>query len=223
MRQLTCADIAEQDLMARYVAGRLSDDDVEALESHYLTCAHCYTELRLTVGIRDTVPEARSTRVLELDIDAGHKAWGRARRIGLAGTRIPRRVTVGAAVALASAAVLTLMVLRPVHVTNTPTDIHRDERSNSTPVPQLQAPVGGVIAAGEFRWSPVAAADLYRVTLYDASSVVVWEGESPEPRVAFPAEIRLETGATYLWEVAARVDWNRWVRSSMAQFEIHER
>lgn len=223
MRQLTCADIAEQDLMARYVAGRLADDDVEALESHYLTCAHCYTELRLAVGIRDTVPEARGTRVLELDLDTGHNAHGRARRIGLAGTRIPRRVTVGAAVALASAAVLMLMVLRPVHVTNAPTSVHRDERSAATSVPQLRAPVGGVPAAGEFRWSPVTAADLYRVTLYDTSGVVVWEGESPEPRLTFPAEIRLEPGATYLWEVAARVDWNRWVRSSMAQFEIHAR
>ena len=58
---LTCDAIVDGDLIERYLAGTLSEAEVEALESHYLTCARCQDELRLAAAIREVLPELRET------------------------------------------------------------------------------------------------------------------------------------------------------------------
>jgi anti-sigma factor RsiW len=54
---LTCDAIAARGVIERYLAGRLSEAEVETFEAHYLTCSHCQRELRLAIAIRDGLPE----------------------------------------------------------------------------------------------------------------------------------------------------------------------
>jgi hypothetical protein len=49
--RLTCAIVDEHDLVVRFVAGRLSKTEAEALEEHCLTCDRCWTELRLATRV----------------------------------------------------------------------------------------------------------------------------------------------------------------------------
>lgn len=54
---VTCAKITERGLIEGYVAGTLGPQDIDALESHYLACSHCQTELRLATSIRQALGE----------------------------------------------------------------------------------------------------------------------------------------------------------------------
>lgn len=49
---VTCEQAREQALAARYVARRLSRDEAEAYESHYVACPRCQEEVRLAVAVR---------------------------------------------------------------------------------------------------------------------------------------------------------------------------
>jgi tetratricopeptide (TPR) repeat protein len=64
---LTCADVAERNLIERYVAGSAMPVEVEAFEAHYLTCPVCQANLRLAAAVRATLPD--------LPTDAGARRW----------------------------------------------------------------------------------------------------------------------------------------------------
>ena len=57
--ELNCDEITDRALIEGYVGGRLGEADVEAFESHYLTCERCQNELRLALAIREALPEVR--------------------------------------------------------------------------------------------------------------------------------------------------------------------
>ena len=57
---LTCDAVAAQGVIERYLAGRVSEAEVEAFEAHYLTCSRCQRELRMAFAIRNGLPEAGS-------------------------------------------------------------------------------------------------------------------------------------------------------------------
>jgi|SRR5690348_10594351 len=62
---LSCAQVAERELIERYVAGRLTDESGLAdFEAHLLTCAECREEVRLGLAIRARLatPVARRSR-----------------------------------------------------------------------------------------------------------------------------------------------------------------
>ncbi len=99
---------------------------------------------------------------------------------------------------------------------------HREAVPETAVVPRVEVPTGEVRAVEEFRWTAVAPADLYRVTLYDAAGDVIWQVEARETHVAIADTVRLEPGALYLWQVDARVDWDRWVSSELVRFRISE-
>lgn len=54
---LTCESVAGRRLVEGYLAGMLSEAEIEVFESHYLTCGRCQTELRMGVGIRELLLE----------------------------------------------------------------------------------------------------------------------------------------------------------------------
>lgn len=229
MKELTCSEIEEQELIERYVADRLSEDIVEALESHYLTCPRCYDEVRFAMAVRATLQEIAEDdpgrlRVLSGGGNDPHApALTAGRPAPPGGTPRRRRFKVGTAAAMAAAAVLAgLLFLRPAQVTDELAPVHRDDASSPASALVPQAPIGEVPAVREFSWSPQTSADLYQVTLYGPEGVAIWEVETPETHVVVPEGTRLEPGTSYLWEVAARVDWNRWVRSELVRFEIRE-
>ena len=88
----------------------------------------------------------------------------------------------------------------------------------TTPVPL--APIGPVADAAILRWSAVAGADRYRVTLFDAGGRVVYEARLPDTVAALPDSIVLAPGRTYLWKVEARTGFDRWAASELVEFSI---
>jgi tetratricopeptide (TPR) repeat protein len=71
---LACDQVAERGLVERYLARRLSSDEEEAFEAHYLTCAHCQRELRLASGVRTVLAERPSPARA-----GANRSWPRAR------------------------------------------------------------------------------------------------------------------------------------------------
>ena len=77
-------------------------------------------------------------------------------------------------------------------------------------------------AVETFQWSQVPAADLYRITAYDAEGTVVWEAETRDTSITPPDRTQFEPDARYIWQVAARVGFDRWVTSELVEFTISE-
>ena len=44
---MNCPEVEEQEIIERYLASKLSDEEAEAFEEHYLGCKRCFNELRL--------------------------------------------------------------------------------------------------------------------------------------------------------------------------------
>ena len=213
---LTCDDVAQHGLIERYVAGRLSEPDANALESHYLTCSRCQAEIRLALAIRDALAEAREAPWTEPRLTP--KGANLERR------RVPRWIATRrtAAVLAAAAAIAGLLLVQPWELRVHRVSDHREE-ADSGAAPTLLEPVGETRAVAEFRWTSVADADLYRVTVYSAAGQVLVEVETAGTHLVAPATTDLEPGGRYLWKVAARVGWDRWVSSELRQFVITER
>ena len=55
---MTCEHVTENELVERYAAGRLDEDEIAAFEEHYLTCARCQDELHLAAAIRTAAATA---------------------------------------------------------------------------------------------------------------------------------------------------------------------
>lgn len=205
---MSCEAIVDDALIERYLAGRLSETETEALESHYLTCARCQAELRLGATIRHVLPEVQAA-----------SRGGDLGAAEVAGWRFGRGARIGAVAAVIAAVLAGVLLFNPLDVERPG---HRDAAPGSDAVPALEAPIGAAEANETFRWRPVASADLYRVTLYDAAGNVLWEIETPEIEAALPDSVRLQLGGLYLWQVAARVGWDRWVNSELARFTVTE-
>jgi hypothetical protein len=82
------------------------------------------------------------------------------------------------------------------------------------------APVGTVANAVALRWTAVAGANRYRITLFDAAGRVLYETRATDTVVALPDSITLMPGRPYLWIVEARVGWDRWSTSELVRFSI---
>jgi hypothetical protein len=77
-----------------------------------------------------------------------------------------------------------------------------------------------VASVDDLRWSPVAGADRYRLTVFDAAGNVVYAAEVSDTVVAFPDSIVLAPGVAYLWKVDARTGFDRWAASELAEFRV---
>ena len=170
-------------------------------------CERCQNELRLALAIREALPEVREAGLL-------------APAEPVVGV-ISRRFKVRTAAALAAAAILAgLLLVRPSQLDEESAPAQRDEATGVEVAPSLRGP-GGVVAAVEsFQWSQVPAADLYRVTVYDAEGVVVWEVETRDTSITPPDSTEFEPDARYIWTVVARVGFDRWLSSELIDFTI---
>jgi len=79
-----------------------------------------------------------------------------------------------------------------------------------------------VATVNDLRWSHVAGADRYRVTVFDATGGLVYATEGSDTVVAFPDSVALVPGASYLWKVDARTGFDRWATSELAEFRVAE-
>jgi tetratricopeptide (TPR) repeat protein len=62
---MDCTKAAREEILERYLAGSLSEEDRDAFEEHYFGCARCFEELQALKAIRDELPRA----VADLDSD----------------------------------------------------------------------------------------------------------------------------------------------------------
>jgi len=70
------------------------------------------------------------------------------------------------------------------------------------------------------QWTHADGADLYRVTLFDASSRVVFTASVTDTLLTLPDSAQLVPTRTYLWKVDARIGFDRWVVSELVRFSI---
>lgn len=201
--QAGCLDEAQ---IAALVDGLLEPDDKTGVLSHLAVCHRCCQATASLVRALQSEPIAAAL--------SEHVARRRA---------INRRLRIGAASALAAAAGLAgLLMVWPSEPAVTPAPVQREPSVGVAAAAVLQEPIGESAAPEEFRWSPVSGADRYRVTVFDDQANVVWETETQETRAAPPATVGFRPGVQYLWKVAARVAWDRWVDSELVRFSIAE-
>ncbi len=62
MPELECALTNRDDLVPRYLARRLSEQEQEAFEAHFLTCARCQHDLELGLAVRGLLPRQPRVR-----------------------------------------------------------------------------------------------------------------------------------------------------------------
>ena len=96
----------------------------------------------------------------------------------------------------------------------------RESAITTAPAPVPVAPVGQVARVGSISWTSVPGADRYRLRLFDAAGVVVWETEAADTASQLPSALRLEQGQSYFWKVEARTGFDRWVDSDLIEFTI---
>jgi hypothetical protein len=58
------------------------------------------------------------------------------------------------------------------------------------------------------------------VTLFDESGDVLWESALADTVAGLPGDVALEPGRDYFWIVSARMGFDRWETSALAQFSL---
>ncbi|HEX9349168.1 MAG TPA: hypothetical protein VF919_16465 [Gemmatimonadales bacterium] len=196
--------IAKPDCLDEHTVAALADGALDAERrgralAHVATCAHCRRAVASVAAALADGPITHEIEVVE----------GRRRRRG---------PLLRIAVPLAAAATVLLFLWSP---RNEGAPGHRGPPAPppaTTPVPR--SPVGVVALVNDLRWSHVAGADRYRVTVFDATGGVVYTAEASDTVVAFPDSVPLVPGAAYLWKVDARTGFDRWAASVLAEFRV---
>ncbi|HEV8380296.1 MAG TPA: hypothetical protein VGQ29_01845 [Gemmatimonadales bacterium] len=188
-------DCLPDDVIAALADGSLAPDLRASALPHVASCARCR-------GAVASVARALADPVVsrEVSVSSRRRQW--------------YRITVP----LAAAAVLLLLLSSPA---GDRSPVHRGPPlppPATTPVPR--SPLGAVAAVDDLRWSPVAGADRYRVTVFDATGRVMYASEVSDTVVLFPDSVLLVPGAAYLWKVDARTGFDRWAGSELVEFRV---
>lgn len=182
-------------LIAEFAGGIRDTKRREPLLSHVSRCASCRSAVT-SVARAISDPEIRRSYTL---------LWSLQRALPIA---LPA----------AAAALLVVLALPERAQDRAPT--HRAPTIAALAEPVPVAPLGVVASARTLRWTPVIGADRYRVTLYDASSDVLYETTTAQALALLPEAIILEPGRSYLWKVEARTGWGRWSASELVEFLV---
>ena len=127
------------------------------------------------------------------------------------------------AVPLVAAAVIVAIALPRYRPSTRVTPVHRESTDGSGSGPAILSPTGDVRDAHVLRWSALPGADLYRVTLYDGTSKVVFEAEAHDTSVGLPDSVTIVPERSYLWKVQARTGIGRWEASELIEFRLTPR
>jgi len=196
---MTHPRIDEEQILDRYLVGRLSAEEEALFEEHLFECADCLEKVRWGEELRRGLREVAAQ-------EAGRAAAGATAFVGLLAWLRRRRPAQLAALAMLALA----LVVLPTIVLRQQVELHRLREGARKPAPstgELAQPVsdflvvslGVVRGAGssevELRPDPTKAAVLlsielatvdagrYRVTLGDEAGHVLWRGEDLEPNL----------------------------------------
>lgn len=168
-------------------------DEQPAIELHLAICTECRDEL---VAVSEILQPGRRRR------------------------KVPWKILAPTA---AAAAAILLYAAGPLVNDAGPEQLqHRDapELVSDSPIPTF--PVGTVGRVRQLVWRSVAPADRYRITLYDGSGEVLWKSATADTFAPLPDTLILHPGSVYLWRLEARVGWDLWEASDLAEFSIED-
>jgi hypothetical protein len=186
------------DVIAALAEGSAEADVRGAGLRHLAQCERC----RRAVA---SVARALADPSVAQEVRAAERGWR---------TRIsPIRV----ALAIGAAAAVLLLVLPPRLEEPLP---HRAPPITASPAPEAVWPVGSIAEASSLRWTPVAGADLYRVTLFNPDGSVRYEIQQTTTVTQLPDSVRLVPGQRYGWTVDARLGFDRWASSGLIEFSV---
>ena len=191
-----CMDLSARGAVLPYVAGTLSDAETEAFESHLITCDRCQAEVRLATAVRAEVQ----------GLSAPSATPRRARRLAAAGGVV------------AAAAAVVLLLVGPESPIPEPSEHRAVIEEVIAPAPIF--PVGRVESFREARWTGLAGARSYRLTLVDSDGALIWEELTADTFLVVPPTISLETERAYFWRVEAQTALDRWTGSDFERFEL---
>ena len=198
----TNGDCLDAIALAELAEGQASDARRAAHVAHLGECAHCRRELTSIVELLSAPDVAGElARHDEVAVSRRRRGWRRA-------------IPLIAAAALIAVGLPQLRVSRPVP------RVDRESPTGAGTTPVLLAPIGDVPELRALRWKPVAAVDLYRVTVFQEPGRVVYEADIRNTTVALPDSVSIVPGRSYLWKVEARTGVDRWTSSDMAEFRL---
>jgi hypothetical protein len=122
----------------------------------------------------------------------------------------------------AAAAAVLLLVMWPRQRTESSGPGYREPAVTTTVAPVAVAPSGAIATAAQLVWTAVPHADRYRLTLFDSVGTVLWERETGDTAASLPDTLRLKSGASYFWKVAAQTGVNRWISSELVGFSVEQ-
>jgi hypothetical protein len=184
---------------------RFGETLTAAEQSHLAGCPRCTSELALFNSFQSDEGSAEETRAAQWIASELHQRLQTQNDNDNVKPFRPRSFSVlyaAAAVLAISIALASWMQMREPSLnprSSTPA-IYRGARIEAI------APAGDVATPpNEMRWSPVADASLYRVTIFEVDRTVVWRGETNAPRIALPPAVidQFAPGKSLLWEVTA--------------------
>jgi hypothetical protein len=190
-----CLDDAALAAMAE---GTLTGESRSAALAHLAVCERCRKAVASVARALADPEVAREARTAE-----------RGGRPRVRFTRV--------ALGVAAAAAIVLFVW-PRQLQEPPP--HRAPPITAAPAPEAVYPVGPVADARSLRWTSVAGADRYRVTLFDAAGTVLFETDLVDTVIELPDSVLPASGGTYWWKVDARLGFDRWANSKLIEFSI---
>ena len=189
----------DEETLGALAEGRLDESVRSAILPHLAECARC----RSTVAsLSRALADPDLAREIKM-VTPRSKSWR------------------GVAVTGALAASILLVLLVPVEeFRNQRPGSHRSTGASGDQGPATLAPTGDVADVTQLRWSPVQAADRYRVTLFNQGGQVLFETTPTDTFVALPDSVPMSPGIRYLWKVEARIGFDRWVSSELVSFKL---
>ena len=191
-----CMDLAARSAVLPYVAGTLSEVEVETFEAHLIACDWCQSDVRLATAVRAEIE----------DLPTPNRMPATVRRLA----------AIGGVIAAAAAAVL--FVVGPERPVSEPAEHRAVAESPLPPTPMY--PIGQVESVEQVRWTGLVGARSYRLTLVDSDGALIWEEQTVDTFLVVPSTVPLETERAYFWKVDAQIALDRWTGSDFTRFEV---
>ena len=191
-----------ENVLAAYLDGGLTARERSETEAHLEGCEACRAALADTVGVLDAAMA---------EADASDTNDGARRRRSVTQRSRRNRVAwlvAGAALAasIAGIAVLRLPTSGSRDIESPARDTRpgaSDERIQELPTVSPRNEEPGVAIHPTFIWARKEGADHYNFRLLGEDGASVWSRDVPDTTLVLPADVTLERGRSYFWQVDA--------------------